>query len=577
MIPFNWFRILCSLVLLNASLCLAQSNYPSPIRLQLAWSHQSQFSGVYVAQVRKHFENEGVDVITFPGGAGINPITELQTGNADVAISWFNNAFELSKPGKRVTNIAQIFSGSALNIICRISAGVYTPMDVRGKKIGVWGIGDQDILYELLSRLDIPRDSVEIVIQRPNAQDLIDGKVACATAMSYNEYWTMLRAGIPSEDLVVVDPHKYGVVNIEDGLYVMSERLDDPAFREQMVRLIRALRKGWEEVRIAPTLATQMGQGISPNLNSAQQLHMLQVVLDLIPKESREFGLLNLSYYNNSVQRLKAVSGNKDLDPSTLWTHTVWDELQKQDGRQSPLTEATRFYVTEIVKSHWFKFLIYLSAFTFALSGTLEGINRNYDLWGRLVLAFLSGLGGGTLRDIIIGGDRLDFFYVKDVVFPTGILMIVVAASVIGMRYQNFHHTEAFKSIKKYTDIVGFAGLATLGAMLSLAAGKAWFWAPICAALSCAGGGMMRDVLINQEPHTFKGVIYEEAAVIGGLVLTIGLFISNYHESSSIPVLLTVAFTFFFLIVLRLVIYKYDLQYPEVLGGPKKHTKDIKD
>lgn len=59
-----------------------------------------------------------------------------------------------------------------------------------------------------------------------------------------------------------------------------------------------------------------------------------------------------------------------------------------------------------------------------------------------------------------------------------------------------------------------------MGAMLALAAGMAWFWAPICAALSCAGGGVLRDVLVNQEPHTFKGVIYEEAAIVGGLVLT---------------------------------------------------------
>jgi uncharacterized membrane protein YeiH len=204
------------------------------------------------------------------------------------------------------------------------------------------------------------------------------------------------------------------------------------------------------------------------------------------------------------------------------------------------------------------------------LSGTLEGINRNYDLWGRLILALLSGLGGGTLRDIVIGGERLHFYYVKDIVFPSGILLIVLAVSIIGMRYRGFHHSALLKVIKKYTDIIGFAGLATLGAMLALAAGMPWFWAPICGALSCAGGGMLRDVLVNQEPHTFKGVIYEEAAVLGGLILTAGLFISNYFESSSIPVLLTVIFTFFLIISLRLIIYKYNITYPAILGGPKK-------
>jgi uncharacterized membrane protein YeiH len=388
--------------------------------------------------------------------------------------------------------------------------------------------------------------------------------------MNYNEYWKILDAGVPASDLIVVEPEKYGSINIEDGLYVMRDRLQDPNFRDQMVRLMRALRKGWAEARIAPTLAAQQVLNFDGNVDIRHQVQMAQSVLELIPKNNNEFGLFHLANYGKSLELLARVSPNQAIDPSLLWTHSIWAQLQKEDGRAKPLTEATRFYVTEIVKSQWFKLLIYLSAFTFALSGTLEGINRNYDLWGRLILALLSGLGGGTLRDIVIGGERLHFYYVQDIVYPTGILLIVLAVSIIGIRYHGFHHSALLKVIKKYTDIIGFAGLATLGAMLALAAGMPWFWAPICGALSCAGGGMLRDVLVNQEPHTFKGVIYEEAAVIGGLILTAGLFISNYFESSSTPVLLTVIFTFFFLISLRLIIYKYNITYPAILGGPKK-------
>ncbi len=566
----GWLPFLSVMILAFTNPSFAQEANSSPIRLQLAWSHQAQFAGVYVAQMRKHFEAEGLDVIVFPGGSALNPINELQIGNADVAIAWFNNAYQLSKPDKQVVNIGQIFSGSALNIVCRISAGVFSPKDMHGKKIGVWGVGDQDIVMEMLRKLSISSNRVELIKQRPDGKDLIDRNVACATAMNYNEYWKILEAGVPASDLIVVEPEKYGSINIEDGLYVMRDRLQDPGFRDQMARFMRALRKGWAEARIAPTLAAQQVLNYDTNLDIRHQVHMAQAVLELIPKNNNEFGLFHLANYGKSLELLARVSPNRAIDPSLLWTHSIWAQVQKEDGLAKPLTEATRFYVTEIVKSQWFKLLIYLSAFTFALSGTLEGINRNYDLWGRLILALLSGLGGGTLRDIVIGGERLNFFYVKDIVFPTGILLIVLIASIIAMRYQGFHHSDLFKGIKKYTDIIGFAGLATMGAMLALAAGMPWFWAPICGALSCAGGGMLRDVLVNQEPHTFKGVIYEEAAVIGGLILTAGLFISNYFESSSTPVLLTVIFTFFFLISLRLIIYRYNITYPTILGGPKK-------
>lgn len=408
--------------------------------------------------------------------------------------------------------------------------------------------------------------------QKPDGKDLIDGNVACASAMSYNEYWKILDAGISPADLIVIEPEKYGIFSIEDGLYVMRNRLEDPLFVDQMVRLMRALRKGWTDARIAPTLASQRVLSYAPNLNAAQQLHMLQVVLEDIPKTSKEFGLFSLTNYEKSMARLSRANPNTEIDPSSLWTHLVWNQLQRSDGYSRPLTEATRFYVAEIVQSNWFKILIYLAVFTFALSGTLEGINRNYDLWGRLILALLSGVGGGTLRDIIIGGDRLNLYYVKDVVFPTGILLVVLLTSLIGMRYSGFQERALFIKVQKYADIIGFAGLATMGAMLALAAGMPWFWAPICGALSCAGGGMLRDILVNQEPRSFKGVIYEEAAVVGGLVLTAGLFISNYYESSSTPVFISVISTFFFIGALRLIIYKYKLQYPAILGGARREN-----
>ena len=567
----RWLTSLLVLFLGYTTPSFAQPAELVPIRLQLTWSHQAQFAGVYVAQIRKHFAAAGIDLIVFPGGPALSPINELQNGNADVAIAWFNNAYELSKPDKQVVNIGQIFSGSALDIICRISAGVFGPKDMLGKKIGVWDVvGDTSIVKDMLTKLSIPIDQVELIRQKSDGKDLIDRNVACVTAMSYNEYWKIIDAGVPASDLIVIDPEKYGSINIEDGIYVMRDRLQDPNFNKQMVRFMRALRKGWSEARIAPTLAAQQVLNFDGNVDIRHQVQMAQTVLELIPKNNNEFGLFKLANYKSSLDLLAREAPNKDIDPSSLWTHSVWSELQKEDGQAKPLTEATRFYVTEIVKSQWFTLLIYLSAFTFALSGTLEGINRNYDLWGRLILALLSGLGGGTLRDIVIGGERLHFYYVQDIVYPTGILLIVLAVSIIGMRYHGFHHSALLKVIKKYTDIIGFAGLATLGAMLALAAGMPWFWAPICGALSCAGGGMLRDVLVNQEPHTFKGVIYEEAAVLGGLILTAGLFISNYFESSSIPVLLTVIFTFFLIISLRLIILKYNITYPVILGGPKK-------
>lgn len=213
-----------------------------------------------------------------------------------------------------------------------------------------------------------------------------------------------------------------------------------------------------------------------------------------------------------------------------------------------------------------FKILVYFGVFTYALSGVLEAIDRGYDLRGRLILAFLSGVGGGTLRDLLIGGDRLPFYYVKDLTYPLGILLVVLFTSSIVAVYQDAHKSDLFKKTKKYADILGFTALAITGAAISISSNLQWFWAPICAALTCAGGGMLRDIVINQEPSTFKGVIYEEVAVVGVLILVGGLMIANHFEYTAIPVYLSIIFSIVLIICMRLAIYKYHWHYPKFLG-----------
>lgn len=572
----NYFArllIFSLIIFFNVPSSQASEKISDPLRVQLAWFHQAQFAGFYIAEVRKHFEREGLNVILIEGGSSINPITEIQEGRADVAVSWISNAWNQSSIEKPVTNVAQIFSGSSLAVVCRISSGVLTAKDMVGKKIGVWKIGDELVVNEMMKALNISTSSVELIKQAPNGKDLIDGKVACATVMTYNEYWEILSKGVPASDLIVISPELFQIPLIEDGLYVSTDRLASPVFREQLVKLTRALRKGWSEARIAPSLVVEVIQRIDPKLKKEHQHHMLESILGAIPSSSEQFGFFDLGRYQLETARLLARATDKPA-PERIWTYEIMNQVQSEDGKSTPLTQATKFYASNITNTLAFKILVYLGVFIYALSGVLEAINRQYDLWGRVILAFLSGVGGGTLRDLIIGGDRLPFYYVKDLTYPLGILVVVVISSLVVGVYEKAPKSEAFKITKKYADILGFSMLAVTGAIISISAGLPWFWAPICAALTCAGGGMLRDILVNQEPSTFKGVIYEEAAIVGALFLVAGLFISNHFEYTPLPVYISLISSILLIICLRLAIYKYHWHYPKSLGGshsPKDH------
>lgn len=537
----------------------------TPIRVQLQWGDQAQFAGFYAAKARQLFKAEGLDVELIPGGPGINPIQALQAGEADVAVAWLSSAWRYSKPAQSVTNIAQLFKESALVLVCRISQGIYTPSDVIGRQIGVWNVGDEVAVQGLLERFNLDLSEVELVTQRPGGQDLIEGKVPCATVMTYNEYWTILKAGVEITDLIVVDPADYDVPHFEDGLYVMTERLQSPEFQENMVKLLRALRRGWYLSQQAPTLAIEAVMQRNPLLDRDHQQHMIQNVLRIVDSRPETFGLFSLDEFDlvsSAKQRYTATE-----PPSQLWTHQVWSALQEQEGRLRTIEVSTQHYLQKITATTAFNVLMLFGMLTFALSGVLEAINRSYDIWGRLVLAFLSGLGGGTLRDLLIAGDRWPPSYLQNLVPATGILLIVILASIVTAFYRDIHKTAAFKSIKMYADIIGFSVLAIAGSSYAISAGLPWFWAPICAALSCAGGGFLRDIVVNQEPSTFKGVFYEEVAILGSVVFCVGLMIANSFEHSEAPVLATIILSILFIAVCRIAIYHYNLRYPRWLVG----------
>lgn len=575
----HWLRVglrfitACSLLLAGAMSSVQASNSPAnqpeTLRVQLQWSDQGQFAGFYVAQTRRFFEAEGLRVELLPGGPGINSIDVLQAGKADIAVAWLNNAWEKSRPGKRVTNIAQISSESALYMVCRISLGIYTARDVEGREVGVWNTGDQVVVRELIRLYGLDPQKIKLVEQAPGGTDLISGRLPCATAMSYNEYWQVIKAGIDPSDLIIINPVDLRIPHIEDGLYVLTDRLSSPEFQKTLTKFLRALRRGWDLSRRSPTLAVETVQRVAPELDRANQQQMIENMLAVIPAQSTRFGLLDLATFDTVKAANARFADMTQGAPPMIWTHEIWENLQTMDQADRPIHVATTHYVRKVIGSDAFYILLTFGMLTFALSGVLEAINRAYDIWGRLILAFLGGLGGGTLRDFLIGGDRLPPPYVRDLTAPIGILIIVLVATTITAVHPNVHKTATFKSIKMYADIIGFSVLAIAGAMFSISSGLPWLWAPICAALSCAGGGMLRDIVVNQEPATFKGVIYEEVAVLGALVFVAGLMVANTFEQSPIPVYVTVVISMLIIVLLRVLVYRYDIRYPKLLTGTR--------
>ncbi len=518
-----------------------------PLRVQLSWTHQAQYAGYYVAEARGYYEREAVQVSLVEGGPNVWAVERLALGQADLVVTWLSHALGARRRGADLVNVAQVFQRAGVALACRKSEGIRSPSDLRGRSVGVWNLGDEASVRAWLRRHGV--GSVKLVPQAPDGIDLLERRVPCATVMVYNELWTLLEAGVDPSDLYVVRFDEEALDIAEDGIYARRAALEDAAFRQRVARFLRATAAGWREARAVPEEALRITLGTRSQLDRAQQKRMLDAVLPLVPA-TVPFGLLTVAHYDRAVDLLAADAA----DPLAFrrvaergWTHQLWYEADI--APPAPLRVATRHYLGQAVTSRWFYLLDLVGTAAFGVAGFLRARQRRYDLWGAFVLTFLPAAGGGTVRDLLVGGDRSPPGVLRDPAYLTIVIAVLVAGTVLSrVAPASVTETRGFFWALAIFDTVGLSTFTVVGAEIALTQGLPWYWAAICAAVTAAGGGMLVDVVSGREPRTFQGEPYEEIAVAGAIFMYLLLRAADTYEhavwSATGAIAATLALTF---------------------------------
>jgi NitT/TauT family transport system substrate-binding protein len=315
---------------LALSLAVPAAQAADEVTLQLKWVTQAQFAGYYVAEEKGFYDEENLDVEIRPGGPDIAPVQVLAGGGADVMVDWLPSALAAREKGVPVVNIAQPFARSGLTMVCLKETGIESPEDFRGKTLGTWFFGNEYPLYSWLSKLDIPRDGSEngATIQKIgfNVDPLLQKQADCITAMTYNEYWQVIDAGLTTDDLVVFNYTDEGVATLEDGLYVLEENLQDEAFADKMARFVRASMKGWEWARENPDEAAEIV--LENDATGAQTEKHQKRMMGEIAKLLGDSARLDEDAYQQTVDTL--LQGGSDpvitKQPEGAWTHEITDK-----------------------------------------------------------------------------------------------------------------------------------------------------------------------------------------------------------------------------------------------------------
>ena len=301
------------------------------VTMQLKWVTQAQFAGYFVAKDKGFYDEEGLDVTIKPGGPDIAPEQVIAGGGADVITTWMPAALAARERGLPLVNIAQPFKSSGMMLTCRNDSGVTATEDFKGHTLGVWFFGNEYPFLSWMSTLGIPTDGgpegVTVLKQGFNVDPLLQKQAACISTMTYNEYWQVIDAGLTPEDLTVFKYQDEGVATLEDGLYVLEDRLSDPAFVETMAKFVRASMKGWKWAEEHPDEAAMIV--LENDETGAQtEAHQKRMMSEIAKLTAGSDGTLDPADYERTVKTLLAAGSDPVItkEPEGAWTHAVTDK-----------------------------------------------------------------------------------------------------------------------------------------------------------------------------------------------------------------------------------------------------------
>ena len=198
-----------------------------------------------------------------------------------------------------------------------------------------------------------------------------------------------------------------------------------------------------------------------------------------------------------------------------------------------------------------FEVLNAIGLVAFAAVGALKGVDADLDLFGVAVLGVLTALGGGIIRDALVGRVPVALTSTTDV----AVVIVGVALAVLATR--RLSGPLLSNPVLLTADAAGLAAFAATGALVATEAGLSVFGAIVLATLTGVGGGSLSDVLLARVPVVLREDFYATPAVLGGALFPLVVAAGVGLGTASLVVAGVV-------LALRLLALRYDWELPTV-------------
>lgn len=203
----------------------------------------------------------------------------------------------------------------------------------------------------------------------------------------------------------------------------------------------------------------------------------------------------------------------------------------------------------------WIEWLDYIGTLVFAISGALAAMRKRFDPFGVLILGMVTAIGGGTLRDIMIGRTPVGWMQ------NTNYFILIGIGVVIAMVFRN--QLAYYRRTMFLFDAIGLALFTVIGIEIGQESGLT---VPVCLLLgtvSACFGGVIRDILCNSIPIIFHKEIYASICIVGGILFLI-------LQQVGVPKQANYIVSVFIMVVIRILAvkrrWKFSRTYPRLKG-----------
>lgn len=208
-------------------------------------------------------------------------------------------------------------------------------------------------------------------------------------------------------------------------------------------------------------------------------------------------------------------------------------------------------HLLNYINVNFINLIDYIGTFAFAISGIRLASAKRFDWFGAYVVGLVTAVGGGTIRDLLLGNTPFWMLQSSYLIVTAFALLSVI---ILGKQLIHLHNTMFI------FDAIGLGLFTVVGIEKSISEGFPMWVSIIMGTLTGAAGGVLRDMLINEVPLIFRKDIYAIACIFGGLVFYL-------CDSFGVPNATTELITALSVISTRVLAVKYHISLPILKGN----------